>query len=181
MSNTWQSVETALFPIVSSINQYLSNYILVFLLLSVGIWYSIKTRFIQIRCFGEGMKKVFGNLSLNGKKHEQGMSSFQALATAIAAQVGTGNIVGASGAILTGGPGAIFWMWLIAFFGMATIYAEAVLAVDTRVIKEDGTVHGGPVYYITKSIFRRIWQILSWLFLPLRSSWRWALWAHGAV
>ena len=78
MSNTWQSVETALFPIVSSINQYLSNYILVFLLLSVGIWYSIKTRFIQIRCFGEGMKKVFGNLSLNGKKHEQGMSSFQA-------------------------------------------------------------------------------------------------------
>lgn len=96
MSNTWQSVETALFPIVSSINQYLSNYILVFLLLSVGIWYSIKTRFIQIRCFGEGMKKVFGNLSLNGKKHEQGMSSFQALATAIAAQVGTGNIVGAS-------------------------------------------------------------------------------------
>ena len=151
MSNTWQSVETALFPIVSSINQYLSNYILVFLLLSVGIWYSIKTRFIQIRCFGEGMKKVFGNLSLNGKKHEQGMSSFQALATAIAAQVGTGNIVGASGAILTGGPGAIFWMWLIAFFGMATIYAEAVLAVDTRVIKEDGTVHGGPVYYITKA------------------------------
>ena len=151
MSNTWQSVETALFPIVSSINQYLSNYILVFLLLSVGIWYSIKTRFIQIRCFGEGMKKVFGNLSLNGKKHEQGMSSFQALATAIAAQVGTGNIVGASGAILTGGPGAIFWMWLIAFLGMATIYAEAVLAVDTRVIKEDGTVHGGPVYYITKA------------------------------
>ena len=146
MSNTWQSVETALFPIVSSINQYLSNYILVFLLLSVGIWYSIKTRFIQIRCFGEGMKKVFGNLSLNGKKHEQGMSSFQALATAIAAQVGTGNIVGASGAILTGGPGAIFWMWLIAFFGMATIYAEAVLAVDTRVIKEDGTVQGGQVY-----------------------------------
>ena len=164
MSNTWQSVETALFPIVSSINQYLSNYILVFLLLSVGIWYSIKTRFIQIRCFGEGMKKVFGNLSLNGKKHEQGMSSFQALATAIAAQVGTGNIVGASGAILTGGPGAIFWMWLIAFFGMATIYAEAVLAVDTRVIKEDGTVHGGPVYYITKAFSSGFGRFLAGFF-----------------
>ena len=120
-------------------------------IIGVGLFLSLRTRFIQIRCFGEGMKKVFGNLSLNGKKHEQGMSSFQALATAIAAQVGTGNIVGASGAILTGGPGAIFWMWLIAFFGMATIYAEAVLAVDTRVIKEDGTVHGGPVYYITKA------------------------------
>ena len=76
------------------------------------------------------------------------MTSFQALATAIAAQVGTGNIVGASGAILVGGPGAIFWMWIIAFFGMATIYAEAILAQKTRVVKEDGTVLGGPVYYI---------------------------------
>ena len=77
------------------------------------------------------------------------MTSFQALATAIAAQVGTGNIVGASGAILTGGPGAIFWMWIIAFLGMATIYAEATLAQKTRVIDEDGAIHGGPVYYIT--------------------------------
>ena len=122
------SVESALLDVVVKINTYLSNYILVFLLVAVGLWYSIKTRFVQIRCFGEGMKKVFGNLSLNGKKHDSGMTSFQALATAIAAQVGTGNIVGASGAILTGGPGAIFWMWLIAFFGMATIYAEATLA-----------------------------------------------------
>ena len=77
------------------------------------------------------------------------MSSFQALATAIAAQVGTGNIVGASGAILTGGPGAIFWMWVIAFFGMATIYAEAVLAQKTRIKHKDGSILGGPVYYIT--------------------------------
>ena len=77
------------------------------------------------------------------------MSSFQALATAIAAQVGTGNIVGASGAILTGGPGAIFWMWIIAFFGMATIYSEAVLAQETRVKDKDGNIQGGPVYYIT--------------------------------
>ena len=115
------SVESALLDVVVKINTYLSNYILVFLLVAVGLWYSIKTRFVQIRCFGEGMKKVFGNLSLNGKKHDSGMTSFQALATAIAAQVGTGNIVGASGDILTGGPGAIFWMWIIAFFGMATI------------------------------------------------------------
>ena len=123
------SVESALLDIVVNINTYLSNYILVFLLVAVGLWYSIKTRFVQIRCFGEGMKKVFGNLTLRGGKQESGMSSFQALATAIAAQVGTGNIVGASGAILTGGPGAIFWMWIIAFFGMATIYAEATLAL----------------------------------------------------
>ncbi|MGM9545812.1 MAG: alanine/glycine:cation symporter family protein, partial [Vescimonas sp.] len=90
-----------------------------------------------------------GNLTLKGGKQESGMSSFQALATAIAAQVGTGNIVGASGAILTGGPGAIFWMWVIAFFGMATIYAEATLAQKTRIVDPDGTVRGGPVYYIT--------------------------------
>ena len=126
-------MDSALYPVVCNINTYLSNYILVFMLVGVGLWYSIQTRFIQVRCFGEGMRKVFGNLTLRGKKHESGMSSFQALATAIAAQVGTGNIVGASGAILTGGPGAIFWMWVIAFFGMATIYAEATLAIRTRV------------------------------------------------
>ena len=142
-------LDSVLYPIVCDINTYLSNYILVFLLIGVGLWYSIRTRFVQVRCFGEGMRKVFGNLSLNGKKHDSGMSSFQALATAIAAQVGTGNIVGASGAILTGGPGAIFWMWVIAFFGMATIYAEATLAIKTRRVDKDGTIHGGPAYYIT--------------------------------
>ena len=142
-------LDSVLYPIVCDINTYLSNYILVFLLIGIGLWYSIRTRFVQVRCFGEGMRKVFGNLSLNGKKHDSGMSSFQALATAIAAQVGTGNIVGASGAILTGGPGAIFWMWVIAFFGMATIYAEATLAIETRVKNKDGSIHGGPVYYIT--------------------------------
>ena len=145
----FESIESTLYPIVCNINTYLSNYILVFLLLGVGLWYSIKTRFVQLRCFKEGWNSVFGNLSLRGKKHDSGMSSFQALATAIAAQVGTGNIVGASGAILTGGPGAIFWMWLIAFFGMATIYAEATLAQETRIVEEDGNIKGGPVYYIT--------------------------------
>ena len=138
-----------LLEIVQTVNTYLSDYILVILLIAVGLWYSIKTRFVQIRCFGEGMRRVFGNLSLNGHKHKTGMSSFQALATAVAAQVGTGNIVGASGAILTGGPGAIFWMWIIAFFGMATIYAEATLAQMTRVRDDKGHIQGGPVYYIT--------------------------------
>ena len=138
-----------LLNLVAKINGYLSDYILIFLLVGVGLFYSVKTRFVQVRCFGEGMRKVFGSLSLRGGKQERGMSSFQALATAIAAQVGTGNIVGASGAILTGGPGAIFWMWIIAFFGMATIYAEATLAIKTRQEDKDGNIHGGPVYYIT--------------------------------
>ena len=143
------SLEAVLYPVVCQINEYLSNYILVILLIGVGLWYTIRTKFVQIRFFGEGMRKVFGNLSLNGGKQSSGMTSFQALATAIAAKVGTGNIVGASGAILTGGPGAIFWMWVIAFFGMATIYAEATLAIKTRRVDKDGTIHGGPAYYIT--------------------------------
>ena len=158
------ALESALFPIVANINTYLSNYILIFLLVGVGLYYSIKTRFVQIRCFGEGMKKVFGNLKLFGGKQESGMSSFQALATAIAAQVGTGNIVGASGAILAGGPGAIFWMWVIAFFGMATIYAEATLALKTRKIDKDGTIHGGPVYYITTAFKGGFGKFLSTFF-----------------
>ena len=159
-----ESIEAALFPIVCKINEYLSNYILVFLLLGIGFWYSIKTRFVQIRCFKEGWNSVFGNLSLRGKKHDSGMSSFQALATAIAAQVGTGNIVGASGAILTGGPGAIFWMWLIAFFGMATIYAEATLAQETRIVEKDGNVKGGPVYYITTAFKGKFGKFLAGFF-----------------
>ena len=158
------SIESALFPIVTKINEYLSNYILVFLLLGVGLWYSIKTRFVQVRCFKEGWNSVFGNLSLRGKKHDSGMSSFQALATAIAAQVGTGNIVGASGAILTGGPGAVFWMWVISFFGMATIYAEATLAQETRIVDEDGSIRGGPVYYITTAFKGRFGKFLAGFF-----------------
>ncbi len=146
-----QAVTDFLLPIVKTINAYLSDYILIFLLVGIGLFYTIRTKFVQVRCFGEGMKKVFGNLSLKGGKQKGGLSSFQALATAIAAQVGTGNIVGACGAILVGGPGAIFWMWIIAFFGMATIYAEAVLAQETKIVKEDGSVLGGPVYYIKKA------------------------------
>ena len=142
-----------LLQIVQTVNKYLTDYILIFLLVGTGILFSIRTRFVQVRCFGEGMKKVFGNLKLNGGKNKSGLTPFQALATAIAAQVGTGNIVGASGAILTGGPGAIFWMWVIAFFGMATIYAEATLAQKTRIVKEDGSVLGGPVYYL-KTAFK---------------------------
>ena len=138
-----------LLKIVQTINMYLSDYVLIILLLGAGLYFTIRTRFVQVRCFGEGWRRFFGEFSLNGEKHKSGMSSFQALATAVAAQVGTGNIVGASGAILTGGPGAIFWMWVIAFLGMATIYAEATLAQETRTVDKDGNVLGGPVYYIT--------------------------------
>ncbi|MBR4953932.1 MAG: sodium:alanine symporter family protein [Oscillospiraceae bacterium] len=157
-------MEAFLYPIVCNVNTYLANYVLIILLIGVGLFYSIKTRFVQVRCFGEGFKKVFGNLSLRGGKQEKGISSFQALATAIAAQVGTGNIVGASGAILVGGPGAIFWMWVIAFLGMATIYAEATLAIKTRKVDENGNILGGPVYYIREAFKGKFGKFLAGFF-----------------
>ena len=144
-------MQESILKLVQTINGYLADYILIILLVGTGLWFSFKTNFVQVRCFGEGMKSVFGNFSLRGGKQSGGISSFQALATAVAAQVGTGNIVGASGAILVGGPGAIFWMWIIAFLGMATIYAEATLAQETRVVDANGEVHGGPAYYMKKA------------------------------
>ena len=152
-----------LLSIVENINKYLANYILIFLLVGVGLYFTIRTRFVQVRCFGEGMKRVFGGI-FKKKEGTSGLSSFQALATAIAAQVGTGNIVGACGAILAGGPGAIFWMWVIAFFGMATIYAEATLAQNTKIVQADGSILGGPVYYIKKAFSGKFGKFLAAFF-----------------
>ena len=160
----WAKIEATMLMIFENINKYFSGYFLVILLVGVGLFFTIKTKFVQIRYFGQGAKQVFGNIKLNGGKQNKGMSSFQAFATAVAAQVGTGNIVGATGAILTGGPGAIFWMWIIAFLGMATIYAEAVLAQKTRVVNEDGSVSGGPVYYIKKAFNNNFGKFLAIFF-----------------
>ena len=109
-------------------------------------------------------KQLFGGFSLRGGSQGGGMSSFQAVATAIAAQVGTGNIVGSAGAILVGGPGAIFWMWIIAFLGMATIYAEATLAQKTRVTDAEGNIQGGPVYYIQTAFKGKFGKFLAGFF-----------------
>ncbi len=149
---------------LATVNSYLADWILVILLVGVGLFFTIKTKFVQVRCFGQGLKRVFGGMKLKGEKQKGGMSSFQALATAIAAQVGTGNIVGACSAIIVGGPGAIFWMWIIAFLGMATIYAEAVLAQKTKQINEDGSVSGGPVYYIRKAFKGKFGKFLAGFF-----------------
>ena len=138
----------AVTEVVSKASDYLWNVILIILLCGTGIYFTIRLKFIQIRKFGEGFKLVFGNISLKGEKVKNGeMTTFQSLATAIAAQVGTGNLAGAATALIGGGPGAIFWMWVSAFFGMSTIYAEATLAQQYKV-KKDGEVTGGPVYYI---------------------------------
>ncbi len=140
-------IMTAAVDAVDFFNMVLWDYSLLFLLLGTGVFFTVSLKFVQIRKFGTGLKLLFGNFSLHGGSDGKGLSSFQALTTAIAAQVGTGNIAGAATAIAAGGPGAIFWMWVSAFFGMATIYGEAVMAQLTR--KEvDGTIVGGPVYYI---------------------------------
>lgn len=149
--------------IVERVNSFLWDGALLVLLLGTGIFYTVNLKFIQVRKFGEGMKRMFGNFSLHGKSTEKGLSSFQALATAIAAQVGTGNIAGAATAIASGGPGAIFWMWVSAFFGMATIYAEAVMAQYTRK-RENGAIVGGPVYYIQYLFKGKFGKFLSGFF-----------------
>ena len=134
---------------VSRISNVVWNGLLLYLLVGTGIVFTIRTRFIQVRKFGAGWKHLFGHFSLNGEKAgKDGMSPFQALTTAIAAQVGTGNIAGAATALYSGGPGAIFWMWLSAFFGMSTIYGEAVLAQKYKTTDDNGHVTGGPIYYI---------------------------------
>ena len=119
----------ALNQAIAQISDVLWNSVLLFLLVGTGVYFSVRTRFVQVRKFKTAWNRVFGGFSLKGKKAgKDGMTSFQALATAIAAQVGTGNIAGCATALVSGGPGAIFWMWLAAFFGMATIYGEAYLA-----------------------------------------------------
>lgn len=156
---------SALQTIAKAINTILWDYLLLFLLIGTGIYFTFRLRFVQIRKFTEGFKRLFGSFSLKGNKSNNNeLSSFQALTAAIAAQVGTGNIAGAATAIASGGPGAIFWMWVSAFFGMATVYAEAVLAQKYKHTAEDGTVSGGPIYYIRAAFKGKFGKILAGFF-----------------
>lgn len=153
-----------LLELVKSANGLMWNFLLLVILCGTGIYYTFRLRFIQVRKFGEAFKLVFSNIKLKGEKSKNGeMSSFQTLATAIAAQVGTGNLTGAATALIGGGPGAIFWMWLSAFFGMATTYAEATLAQKYKVV-ENGVTNGGPVYYIKQAFKGKFGKVLAALF-----------------
>ncbi|MEH6445679.1 MAG: alanine/glycine:cation symporter family protein [Oceanospirillaceae bacterium] len=128
---------------------------LIYLCLGTGLFYSIMTRFVQVRLVGEMWRLLF-----SGKASEAGISSFQALAVSLSGRVGTGNIAGVAAAIGFGGPGAIFWMWVVAFLGAATAYAESTLA---QIYKEeqDGQYRGGPAYYIEKAMGQK-W--FAWIF-----------------
>lgn len=151
--------------IVGKINSFLWDFALLFLLCGTGIYFTIRLKFVQIVKFKDGWDRTFGGLSLRGKAADkEGMSSFQSLATAIAAQVGTGNLAGAATALIAGGPGAIFWMWLSAFFGMATIFVEASLGQQYKTVTESGNAIGGPAYYIKAAFKGPFGKFLAGLF-----------------
>ena len=122
------------------------------LLVGTGIYLTVRVRFLQLRKFGYAMKNTVGKIFKREKAGDGEVTPFQAMSTALAATVGTGNIAGVTGAIIIGGPGAVFWMWMSAFFGMVTKYAEVVLAVHYRERNEKGDWVGGPMYYIKNGL-----------------------------
>lgn len=149
---------------VKLVNGWLWDYALLVLLVCSGIYFTLRLRFVQITKFKESFKRTFGGVRFFGNRAgKDGMSSFQSLATAIAAQIGTGNLAGAATAIMSGGPGAIFWMWVSAFFGMATIFAEATAAQKYKTTV-NGQITGGPVYYIRAAFTGTFGKILAALF-----------------
>ncbi len=142
---------------VAEINDFINGlvwgpYMLV-LLVGTGIYFSFRTNFLQVRRFGFTMKETLMKIFEKPEASEEGdITPFQALSTALAATIGTGNIAGVATAIALGGPGAIFWMWVSAFFGMMTKFAEVVLAIQYREKNEEGSWVGGPMYYIEKGL-----------------------------
>ena len=138
---------------IEEINTIVNNFawgpVMLILLVGTGIYLTLRTGCVQLRKFGYCMKHTVGTLfSGSNKDHGENLSPFQAMTTALAGTVGTGNIAGVTGAIFTGGPGAVFWMWFSAFFGMFTKFAEIALAIKYREVDESGVHHGGPMYYI---------------------------------
>ena len=140
---------------VNGLNDIIWSPALVFLCLGVGLYFSLRTRFMQVRHAREMIRLMF-----DGKASDAGVSSFQALAMSLSGRVGTGNIAGVAAAIAYGGPGAVFWMWMTAFLGAATAYIESTLA---QIYKErnDGLFRGGPAYYIEKGLG---WKAYAWVF-----------------
>lgn len=132
--------------IISSISGYMYSYILIALLIAAGLYFSFRTKFVQVRLLGESIRVIS-----EPKKDKDSISSFQALMVSTASRVGTGNIVGVTGAIIAGGPGAVFWMWLIAVLGGASAFVESTLAQIYKKKGADGS-YGGPAYYIKQAL-----------------------------
>ena len=155
---------------IESINSVINNFIwglpAMICIIGVGIVLSVKTRFIQIRKFPYAMKITIGRMLKKRKASDGALTPFQAVCTALAATVGTGNIAGVAGAIAIGGPGAVFWMWISAILGMCTKFSEVVLAVHFRETNNNGELVGGPMYYI-KNGLKKHWHWLAYLFSAL--------------
>ncbi len=149
--------------IISVIDDWAWSYPLLILLVGTGIFLSVRLAFVQFRKFGFSMKNTVGKMFQKKKAGKGEITPFQALTTALAATVGTGNIVGVTSAVILGGPGAVFWMWISALLGMCTKYCEVVLAVKYREKNKDGDWVGGPMYYIKNGLGKK-WTWLSMLF-----------------
>ena len=153
--------------IIETINTAVNNFIwgvpAMVCIFGVGLYLSIRTNFLQIRKFPYAIKTTLGRIFRKRDASDGAITPFQAVCTALAATVGTGNIAGVAGAIAIGGPGAIFWMWVSALFGMCTKYAEVTLAVDYREINANGELVGGPMYYIKNGLSKK-WHWLAYLF-----------------
>lgn len=143
------------------INNILWGSVLIYLLLGTGIYFTLRTRFIQLRHFSH----MFSVLKNSNKSDSAGISSFQALCTTLAARVGTGNLTGVAIALTAGGPGAIFWMWVVAFIGMATSFVESSLAQLYKTKDDNGNYRGGPAYYMEKGLGMRWMGVLFSIFL----------------
>ncbi len=135
-------------PIINFLNDIFWGYVLIYGLLAVGLFFTVRLGFIQFVNFGEMFRSVLGSK----KGDSAGITPFQALCTSLASRVGTGNLAGVAVALYLGGPGAIFWMWMVALVGMATAYSESTLAQLYKTRNEDGEYRGGPAFYIAKGL-----------------------------
>ena len=156
-----------MYEIINSVNTALNNFIwgvpAMVCILGVGLYLTVGSGFIQVRKFGYAMKQTIGKLFSKDASADGSITPFQAVCTALAATVGTGNIAGVAGAIAIGGPGAVFWMWVSALLGMATKFAEVTLAVEYRERNQDGEYVGGPMYYIKNGLGSK-WMWLAYLY-----------------
>lgn len=152
---------------ITSVNAAVNSFIwgvpAMICIIGVGLFLSIRTRFIQIRRFPYAIRTTLGRIFSKKEASDGAITPFQAVCTALAGTVGTGNIAGVAGAIAIGGPGAVFWMWISAFLGMCTKFSEVTLAVHFRETNPDGDLAGGPMYYIKNGLGKK-WMWLAYLF-----------------
>ena len=148
-----------MYEVIYNINQVLNNFIwgvpAMACIIGVGLYLSARTGFLQVRKFGYAIRTTIGRIFRKKEASEGSMTPFQAVCTALAATVGTGNIAGVAGAIAIGGPGAVFWMWISALLGMCTKFSEVVLAVHYRERNDRGDLVGGPMYYIKNGLGKK--------------------------